>query len=960
MTDTRPNASGELRTGTDIAPEGNVAPRKKTQENAIPSPADAATIRNYCSHAISRSGNEDELFADICAIIARHHRIRMAFTGLADPHENLIHFVRKSEEYIDFPEKISLSTKAGHPDGESIAVLSFSTDKPFWNRDFRGDPVSAWWPEQAANEIPLRSLAALPLHENGKTIGVFLLASDIPDAFDSGLRRLLTEIADDMDFAIANFRREQIRMKAEHELRRLYVESRVTESEIRRLNQLYTTLDYCNQAIVRCTTQNELFGEICRIAIQYDTIDIAWIGIMERAQRLIPVAMEGASPETIAEICEKMTPHIIGQAIRDDKPVWIQDCESDPACDCDALMRMQCRRYLADTQPICAIACLPLHKGGEIAGMLVLHAFRAGAFDIVVQKLLKELTDGIDLALDNYVRDEKLQLSADMFTQSNEGMMLLDSACRIVMVNQAFTRITGYDRAEVMGRNPRILSSGRHDRAFYDAMWDDIREKGCWQGEIWNTRKNGAGYPEWLSIQAMYDPSGKLTHYIGLFSDMTERKKAQDRIQWLAHFDALTGLPNRTLLHDRCRQAISLAQRSRKPLALIFLDLDGFKQVNDTLGHKAGDELLRLFAARLKGVVRDQDTVSRQGGDEFVLVLPDTDTDGAANIAGKLLAAASEPCRIGEQELNLSASIGIAMYPDDGMDFETLSCCADTAMYRVKQNGRAHFRFFTTEMQAGSTRMHLIGSALPAALENDSFSLLYQPILSLESHTVTGFEAVLRWEHPELGTIAPDEFLRIAESNGQIMAICQWMLRRAIGQLRAWHEAGKDAVTVSVNLSAIPFHDRNLPQRIARWLREAGVPPEKLVLEIPETVVMEKPHDAIAAMDAFRAAGMKVAIDRFGTGYSSIAILKRLGAYSLKIDSSCVSGVTDNEEAATIARAMIALAAALGIRTVAEGVETAGQMRFFGQAGCDAIQGNFFAGALDERAASDFIERNHP
>ncbi|MBS7405316.1 MAG: GAF domain-containing protein, partial [Oxalobacter sp.] len=365
--------------------------------------SDILLIRNYCSHAISRSGDEGELFANICAIIVRHSRIRMACTGFANPSENLIRFDNKSGEEIDFPEKMSLSTTAGHPDAESVAVKAFSTGKAFWNRDFGSDPVSAWWPENASNEISLRSLAALPLHENGKTIGVFLLASAEPDAFDPALRGLLAEIADDMDFAVANFRREQIRMNAERELRRLYVESRVTESEIRRLNQLYTTMGYCNQAIARCKTQDELFGEICRIAVQYDTIDIAWIGVMDRAQHLIPVAMEGASPEIIAKIGEMMTTHIIRQAVRDDRPVWIQDCAGDPACDCDAIMpRWQC---LAGEQPICAIACLPLHKNGEIAGMLVLHAFKAGAFDIVVQKLLKELTAGIDFALANFRRE---------------------------------------------------------------------------------------------------------------------------------------------------------------------------------------------------------------------------------------------------------------------------------------------------------------------------------------------------------------------------------------------------------------------------------------------------------------------------------------------------------------------------------------------------------------------------
>lgn len=293
------------------------------------------------------------------------------------------------------------------------------------------------------------------------------------------------------------------------------------------------------------------------------------------------------------------------------------------------------------------------------------------------------------------------------------------------MVNKAFTKITGYSEEEALGKNPRFLASGKHDGEFYRSMWDAISKNCSWQGELWNKRKDGTLYPQWLSIQCMRDAYGKLTHYIGLFVDMTERRKTEEQVQWLAHFDALTGLPNRTLLRDRSNLALSLAQRRNEPLALMFLDLDGFKNVNDSLGHNIGDELLKQFAIRLKGLVREQDTISRQGGDEFVLVLPNTDTGGATSIAEKLLAIAAEPYHIDPHELNLTASIGIAMFPADGADFETLSCSADTAMYRTKQNGRNNYCFFTAEMQAKSSRMLELDSALRRALERNQFTLLY-------------------------------------------------------------------------------------------------------------------------------------------------------------------------------------------------------------------------------------------
>ena len=376
--------------------------------------------------------------------------------------------------------------------------------------------------------------------------------------------------------------------------------------------------------------------------------------------------------------------------------------------------------------------------------------------------------------------EQQLKLAAQVLEQSTEGIIITVAVHHIVMVNRAFSAISGYSAGEALGQNPRILSSGHHDASYYRAMWKSVRTLGHWQGELWNRRKDGNIYPELVSISRMLDSDGRVSHYVGIFSDISEFKMNEAHIQRLAHFDALTGLPNRSLLADRVGQALSRMERNGQSLALVFSDLDRFKNVNDSLGHRIGDELLIEVAKRQQSGLRDEDTVSRLGGDEFILVLPNTSADGAAHVAEKVLHTVSLPYRIGPHELNITPSLGIAMYPTDGENYETLSMCADVAMYRAKQNGRHTFRFFTWEMQERSERTLQLENAMRRALELDQLQLHFQPQLSLESKRNIGVEALLRWHHPVPGSVAPSDFIPVAEESGLILPIGEWVLRKTV------------------------------------------------------------------------------------------------------------------------------------------------------------------------------------
>jgi diguanylate cyclase (GGDEF)-like protein/PAS domain S-box-containing protein len=559
------------------------------------------------------------------------------------------------------------------------------------------------------------------------------------------------------------------------------------------------------------------------------------------------------------------------------------------------------------------------------------------------------------IAIERKRAEMQLQLSSAVFEQGNEIIMITDARARMVRVNKAFTKITGYSESEALGRNPSMLSSGRQDSTFYKSMWKALLAQGHWQGEVWNRRKDGSVYPEWLSISPVYDAAGALTHFVAIGADITQRKQDEERIRQLADFDPLTALPNRRLLQDRVNTALSHAQRQNEPLALMFLDLDRFKNVNDSLGHQMGDALLIEVARRLTGVLRDQDTVCRLGGDEFVMLCPATDATGAAHLAEKLLLAIAQRHLILGQEIAITSSIGIAMYPADGDSFEVLSMRADTAMYRAKQSGRNAFCFFTFEMQQLSARTLQLENGLRRALELNQLYLVYQPQIDIQTRAVVGVEALVRWNHPTLGTVSPTEFIPVAEDSGLILSIGEWVLRTATRQLQTWQSAGLPLQQVAVNLSAVQFKNTKLPHVVTQILEECGLPARCLELELTEGVAMNDAQGAIEIMHNLGQRGVRMSIDDFGTGYSSLSYLKRFHVYKLKIDQSFVRDITDDPEDRGIVVAIIQLAKSLGFLTIAEGVETEGQLAFLREHGCDEVQGYFYSRPLLPDALEAFV-----
>jgi diguanylate cyclase (GGDEF)-like protein len=443
-----------------------------------------------------------------------------------------------------------------------------------------------------------------------------------------------------------------------------------------------------------------------------------------------------------------------------------------------------------------------------------------------------------------------------------------------------------------------------------------------------------------------------LAHFIAI---AIERKRSEVNIHNLAHFDPLTHLPNRLLLEDRAHQSISVAQRTNTQLAILFLDLDHFKNINDNLGHRVGDALLIELAQRLRALIRDEDTVSRLGGDEFIFVLPNTHADAAAHIAEKLLLAAARPYHIQEHEFILTASIGIAIYPQNGNDFDTLIKHADVAMYRAKNSGRNSYRYYTEEMQAKSARILKLENALRRALDQQQFMLNYQPQISVKTGEIIGVEALIRWHHPELGLISPAEFIPVAEDSGQIYQIGAWVLRTAIEQIKFWIDTGLPPITIAVNLSAVQFRHTGLPDLVTSLLNEIGLPPQYLELELTESVAMDEPLQAIAIMDNLYDRGIRMSIDDFGTGYSSLNYLKKFKVHKLKIDQSFIRDISTDPEDKAIVAAIISMAHSLGFHTIAEGVETLEQLDFLQIQGCDEIQGYYYSKPLNAEQFAAFM-----
>ena len=573
-------------------------------------------------------------------------------------------------------------------------------------------------------------------------------------------------------------------------------------------------------------------------------------------------------------------------------------------------------------------------------------------------KNIDEMAETFNLFVENLERATKdLVLFAEVIKNTEEAIIISDANNVIVSVNRAFVRITGYSEAEVIGKNPRILNSGRQGKEFYQAMWQSIKEIGYWQGEIWNRRKSGEIYPEWLSISTVKNSRNEIMRHVAIFMDITKRKEVEQRIHLLAYYDPLTSLPNRVLFGDRLGQALAASRRGGGKVALLFLDLDRFKSINDSLGHAAGDSLLQSVADRLKLCIREMDSICRQGGDEFMVLLPGIEKrEDVAAIAQKILAAMSDPHYIEGRNLVVSFSIGISIYPADADTPEALIQNADAAMYHAKEHGRNNFQFFTPDMNAEALDLLSLEADFRRAMVNGELQIYYQPQIDNATGAIVGVEALARWLHPERGFVPPSRFVSIAEESGLIGQLGEWVLRTACAQNRKWQEDGIVKIPVAVNLSALQFHQKDLVELIVGILHETGLEPRYLELELTEGIIMKNAESTIATLNALKKAGVLLSIDDFGTGYSSLSYLKRFPIDKLKIDQSFIRDVATNENDALITTTIISMGHNLRFKVIAEGVETAEQISFLKEHQCDETQGYYVSTPLPPEKLVRFIQ----
>jgi diguanylate cyclase (GGDEF)-like protein/PAS domain S-box-containing protein len=570
---------------------------------------------------------------------------------------------------------------------------------------------------------------------------------------------------------------------------------------------------------------------------------------------------------------------------------------------------------------------------------LVLVWDEQGAFEGVL---------GVGRDISQQRRAEKdLRMAATVFEHSTSAILITDPAGYIVQANEAFSRVSGYAVEQVLDQLPNMLTVDEQQDAHLRYVLKQLHQHSTWEGEVWLKRRNGEHYPAWVGITAVLDDEGDLASYVCFFSDISERKASEQRIHRLAYYDALTHLPNRTLFQDRLHTALQSAERQKGWVVLMFLDLDRFKPINDSLGHAAGDRMLKEMATRLLGCVDDDDTVARMGGDEFTLLLqPRVNREMALNraihVAEQILGSLVKPFVLEGREFFVTASIGIALSPQDGNELSQLMKNADTAMYHAKERGKNNFQFYQADMNASALERLELESDLRHALEQNEFVLYYQPQFSGDGKRLTGAEALLRWRHPRRGLVPPGDFIPVLEELGLVVDVGDWVISEACRQLKTWHQAKVRVPKVSVNISARQFSDGQLGTRIANILRDTGLPPACLELELTESILMREVSEAMQILDGLKNLGLSIAVDDFGTGYSSLNYLKQFPIDVLKIDRTFVDGLPSGEQDAQIARAIIAMAHSLNLAVIAEGVETQEQLDFLREHGCDEVQGYLF------------------
>ncbi len=593
-----------------------------------------------------------------------------------------------------------------------------------------------------------------------------------------------------------------------------------------------------------------------------------------------------------------------------------------------------------------------LDPNGILIGLIGLSDILTGVEQLYIDELKSALEDR-EKALKISARN--LRLAERVIANSLEGVMITDPSGRIESVNPAFTILTGYDADEVIGKSPTVLSSGRHDQNFYRKMWEALLHQGHWHGEVWNRRKNGEIYPELLTITTITDENGELTHYAALFRDITELKQNEEQIKHLAYYDPLTGLPNRRLFNDRLNMALAHAHRAKGKLAVVFIDLDRFKRINDSLGHAMGDQVLLHASRQIQLCLEEDDTLARLGGDEFVAVISNLEgSDQAMHLARHITEQLRRPFTIEGQEMAITASVGVSLYPDDGDDYGALMKNADTAMYRAKELGRNAYQLYNPEMNATTQRHLSLEVAMLTALDEWQFQLYVQPLVEADG-TLYGGEVLLRWEHPTLGMLPPADFIPLAEETGLIIELSDRVMREVCALSRRLQEGGTPRL-LSFNISPRQFHAEDFASKVQQAIEQGGCRPELLLVELTESLLIDDALTTLRQLNQLHALGVGLALDDFGTGYSSLSYLKRFRLQVLKIDRAFVRDIHISERDLALGRAIIDMAHSLGMKVVAEGVELAAQRDALYNAGCRRYQGFYYARPMPQEAFVTLVQ----
>jgi diguanylate cyclase (GGDEF)-like protein/PAS domain S-box-containing protein len=970
------------------------------------------------NQAIVRMENGTDLFSMVCRYAVQYGGMTLAWIGQLEESGSSIVPVNAYGAGLEYLNGLAISSSGDVPEGAGPTGTALRENRAVIINDYLAASLSRPW-HALAEQFGWGSAAAFPIQRNVKPFAVLNVYHTETDAFDAEAIRLLAEMAIDVSFALNNLDREAQRLAAEKALAESEAKMSLILENVGAFIYLKDSEGrylFVNRQVLNLwgTTQEEVIGfgdekffdEQTAIRIRENDRRVLADGETIRQEETNSVSKTGktATYWTVklplhhpdgsiyalcgisTDITERKQAEI---ALREGEeryrllftanpvPMWVYDLNTLAfiAVNNAAITHYGYTREeflgmtIAELWPMADAPDLQSRIQQPAANIgiynqtgICRHRKKDGSLiwvEINEHALNFEgLDSAIVLAFDVSSRiasEQELRLNAQVFECSREGILITDADNKIVAVNSAYCEMSGYKTEEVIGKNPSLISSKKHNKTFYDAMWRDILNSGHWQGEVTNCRKNGDLYSQWLAVSAIRDQNGQIAHYICIMSDLTDYKAAEELIQFLSNFDPLTKLPNRALLRDRTELAISSSLRTDSCLAMMYIDLDRFNIINDSLGSENGDLVLKELSVRLTEYLHPDDTLCRQGGDEFILLMPDTDAERTAHVAKKILEITAQPFVIADQRVALAASIGIALFPQDGANFEQLIQSADAALFRVKQSGRNNFQFFTRQLHEQVKLMLQIENELRLALEQGQLLLHYQPQVDAKTSKIIGAEALIRWQHPQKGMMSPAQFIPIAEESGLIIDIGDWVLQAAILQLTTWQSAGLAIVPVAVNLSVVQFRQDTLYDKVAQLLRESKLDPAMLELEMTEGIAMENSERTIGLLDKLHALGVSLSVDDFGTGYSSLSYLKRFKIDKLKIDQSFVRSLGNAPEDEAIVLAIISLAKSLGFKTIAEGVETREQLEFLLEKQCDEIQGYYFSKPVPADEFADML-----